>query len=437
MFHHAKLFRSFIFASTLALASSLVAQDAKIGFIEWRPSELPTLINGLIPHFPVNTFEHVTLTNNIGDHGLDAVLNEMESYVVDMKSRGINKIMIGASSAETGPFIEGAGGTLAGIHSDLRHPDVIFSADRQGTASVDNALNWYRPGIDFVTGNELGAPVLLPDVFGVTPKPQFILASDFSPAVDQTNTPFTARAVAAGYEVVNVDLGWNETTTTFDNFAPLGTAIVAAPANSRVGLSASAAPSADDSLQYARWVRLSELGTADPNVFDPANGNVEYVGMNYNPFFGDFDNPGSIAVDVEFGVSFASPLLSDPSGVNPILVELGYPENEQDAYSYENATYGGSGIVTAAAFAWLATDGKSNLDSRHLIDENRQLVEYYIQDVFQPAGATWDEPVFSEVRVNPRWTARAVPEPSSLALCGLAALTLLGLRCRNAATLSA
>jgi hypothetical protein len=110
------------------------------------------------------------------------------------------------------------------------------------------------------------------------------------------------------------------------------------------------------------------------------------------------------------------------------LVELGYPENEQDAYSYENATYGGSGIVTAAAFAWLATDGKSNLDSRHLIDENRQLVEYYVQYVVQPAGATWDEPVFSEVRVNPRWTARAVPEPSSSTLFGLAVLAMLGLR---------
>lgn len=430
MFHSLKRIRFIIFTSALTLASNAFAQDAKVGFIQWRPSELPTLINGLLPHFPVDTFEHVTLANNIGDHGLDAVLNEMESHVNDMKSRGINRILVATSSAETGPFIEGAGGSLGGIHSDVRHPDVIFSGDRQGTASVDNAQNWYRAGIDFVTANVLGNPVLLPDVTGVVPQPQLILATDNSPAVDQTNIPFTARADMAGYEVVNIDLGWNEATSSFENFSPLGTAITSAPPNSKVGLSASAAPSADDSIPFARWVSLTNQGLADPNVFDPTNSNVEYVGLNYNPFRGDFDDPGSITVDVQYGPAPAPALFSDPSGVNPILQELGFPNDQLGAFTYDNETYDGSGAVVASAFAWLATDGASNLDSRHLIDENRQLVEYYIQDVSQPAGATWDEPLFQNLRVNPRWT-EAVPEPSSSTLCGLAALALLGMRRRN------
>ena len=345
---------------------------------------------------------------------LDAVVNEMEAAVNDMKSRGINRILIGASSAETGPFIEGSAGTLGGVHSDTRHPNVIFSADRQGTTSVDNAQNWYRAGIDFVTDKKLGAPVLLPDVNGVTPQPQFILATDNSPGVDQTNVPFVAQARAAGYEVVNVDLGWNETAVTFDNFSALGTAIAAATANSKVGLSASAAPGPADE-PFARWVALTQLGLADANVFDPENTNVEYLGMNYGHFLGDFDNPGTLPVDLQYGVVPSSPLIDVPDEVNDVLVELGFPSDSSEVRPYDSREYDGSGVVAAVAFAWLATDGESNLDPRHLIDENRQLVEYYVEDLVFPAGNTWDEPVLANLRINPRWT-QIVPEPSSLAI---------------------
>ena len=409
------------------------AQNANVGYIQWRDSNIPNMLEALTTHFPVATFEHVTLQNNIGDHGLDAVVNEMEATVNDMKSRGIDRILVGASSAETGPFIEGSAGTLGDVHSDLRHPDVIFSADRQGTTSVDNAQNWYRAGIDFVTDKELGAPILLPDVTGITPQPQFILATDNSPGVDQANVPFTAQATAAGYDVINVDLGWNEATDTYDSFAALGPVIAAATPNSKVGLSASAAPSSTGQ-PFARWVELTELGLADSSVFESSNGNVEYLGMNYAPFRGDFDDPGSIPVDVKYGVVPASELISDPNGVNDILLELGYPDDPVDARIFDDVEYEGSGVVSAAAFAWLVTDGESNLDARHLIDDNRQLVTYYVEDFSFPAGNTWDEPVTENLRVNPRWTA-IVPEPTSLTLGALAAVGLLGFRRRLAGAL--
>ena len=419
---------SFVFANSIAFA-----QDAKIGYIEYRPSAVPALLDSLTTYFPVNTFEKVTLSNTIGANGLDAVVNEMEAAVNDMTSRGIDRIMIGASSAETGPFIEGNAGSLGGLHSDVRHPNVVFAADRQGTVSVDNAQNWYRPGIDFVTDKVLGGPVLLPEVVaGTLPKPQFILATDNSPGVDQSNTPFTARAMEAGYEVVNVDLGWNETASTFDSFSALGSAIASAPADSKVGISLSAASSADDSQPYVRWVQMSSLGLADPNVFDPTNENVTYLGLNYAPFLGDFDDPGSITVDINYGPGPAISLFADPAGVNPILVELGYPNERFAAGAYEDETYNGSGIVSAASFAWLATDFKTSLDPRHLMDADGQLVEYYIDDAFIPAGATWDEPQTANLRVNPRWTQLSVPEPTSSALAGIAAIGLLALRCRRA-----
>jgi len=411
-----------------ASVNAVHAQDGRVGFIQFQESNLPDLLDSLTQHFPVATLEKVTLQNNIGDNGLDSVVDEMEAAVNSMKAQGIDRILIAATSAETGPFIEGSAGSLGGIHSDARHPGVIFSADRQGTTSVDNAQNWYRAGIDFVTDKVLGAPVLLPDVSGVVPQPQFILATDNSPGVDQANIPFTARAMEAGYEVVNVDLGWNEATATFDAFAGLGPAIAAAPPNSKVGLSASAAPAGDQ--QLARWVALTEQGLADADVFDPANANVDYLGMNYQPFRGDFADPGSIPVDVLGGVVPLSALVGDPRGVNQILLDLGFPNDVNDTFAYDQEVYDGSGVPVAAAFAWLATDGESNLDPRHLIDENRQLVEYYIEDFILPAGNDFNNPSFSNLRVNPRWTAR-IPEPSSIILCGMALVVLLGLRWRS------
>jgi hypothetical protein len=387
-----------------AFVGPVQAQDAKIGYIDWRPSKIPEFLDGVASYFPVDTFEKVTLSNNIADHGLDAVVDEMDAIVNDMKSRGIDRIMIAASSADTGPFIEGSAGSLGGVHSDIRHPNVIFAAGLQGTASVDNGQNWYRAGQDFVTDKVLGAPILLPEVRGVSPRPQFILATDNSPGVDQANTPFTARAVAAGYEVVTVDLGWNETTNTFDSFSSLGPAIASATPGSKVGLSFSAAPSNDDTQPCVRWVSMSQQGLADPNVFDPANGNVQYVGLNYAPFFGDFDNPGSVPVDVNYGVGPTSVLFDDPAGVNEILVALGYPNDSKAAFSYDDRQFGGIGRVDAASFAWLATGGERNLDQRHLLDDNRQLVEFYVNDLVQPAGATWDEGQFENPRENPRWT---------------------------------
>lgn len=405
---------------TLVLAASNLvnAQTTKIGYIEWRESKLPDILDSLTTRFPVAAFEKTTLSNNIADHGLDAVVDEMDTIVLDMQSRGIDRIMIAASSAETGPFIEGSAGSLGGVHSDVRHPNVIFAADRQGTSSVDNAQNWYRAGIDFVTDKVLGAPVLLPDVTGISPQPQFILATDNSPAVDQANIPFSNQATAAGYEVVSIDMGWNEATNTFDSFSALGPALTAAPPNSKVGLSFSAAPSNDDTQPFVRWVEMTKEGLADPNVFDPANDNVDYLSLNYGHFLGDFDDPGSIPVDLQIGVGAAPALISDPTGVNPFLVEQGYPNDPIAARAYDDETYGGSGIVSVATFAWLATEGAGSLDPRHRIDENRQLVEYYVEDVSFPAGATWDEPLLENLRVNPRWSQ--VPEPSSnlLALAG-------------------
>ena len=424
MTHVIKQILSCITLLVISFTSLANAQDAKVGYIHFDVFEnVPPLLESLTEYFPVDTFEHVQLTKSRADDGLDAVVDEMESIVNDMKSRGINRILVGASSAETGPFIEGNAGSLANIHSDLRHPEVIFSADRQGTTSVDNAKNWYRAGIDFTTDKVLGAPVLLPDVTGVTPTPQFILATDNSPAVDQANIPFTAHALEAGYEVINVDLGWNEATETYDTISGLGAIIADAPNNSKVGLSVSG--------DLTRWIKLTESGLADPNIFDPGNTNVDYLGLNYQPFLGDFDDPGSLPVDVLYGVSPATPLVFDPDGANDILLKLGFPDNPEEAFSYDQEKYFGSGIVDVAAFAWLATDGASNLDSRHLIDENRQLVEPFVFDSLIPAGSTWDE--FSDInlRPNPRWLEQAgVPEPTSSTLLGIAVFTTCGF-CRR------
>jgi hypothetical protein len=377
----------------------------KVGFIQNLDFNVSELLDGLTKFFPVREFESVVLDNTVDDDGLDAVVDEMEAIVNDMKSRGIDRILIATFSTSTGPFIEGTAGSLGGVHSDIRHPEVIFAADRQGTTSVDNALNWHRPGIDFKTFNEIGPLSLLPDVAGVSPQPQFILATDFSGAVDGQNAAFLGQAVAAGYDVVPIDLDWNPGTVQFDNFDALSDAVSAAAPQSKVGMSFSAESLAGHP-PLTRWVEMTVRGLADLNIFDPTDTNVAYVSLNWVPFLGDFEDPGTIPVDVLFGAGGVSELVVDPKGVNKFLVKLGFPDDAAAAYDYDSVNYDGGGLPLSAAFAWLATCGKRNLDSRYTIDENRQHVNVYINDLIQPAGATIFEQVEENLRINPRWQER-------------------------------
>ncbi len=370
----------------------------KVGFIQLFDSGVDELLGGLTQFFPVHEFESVLLQRT-GD-GLDAVVDEMEDIVVDMKSRGITRILVLTSSVETTPFIEGTAGSLGGLHSDERHPGVIFSATTQGTAAVDAARNWYRAGIDFKTFLLLSPLALLPDVADVAPRPQFILATDFSRAVDGQNTAFRERAEAAGYEIVAIDLGWNEDEQAFDHIELLGDAVEAAPPGSKIGMSVSASPG------LTRMSALTLQGLDDSRIFDPDNSNVTYLSLNWVPFHGDFANPGSVPVDVFVGVEAQTEVMFDPAGVNRYLIQLGFPDEKDGglaAFEYDETTYGAFGRVCAKAFAWLATCGARNLDVRYTIDENRQHVTAYVADVSLPAGKTLFDAVSENLRPNPRW----------------------------------
>ena len=125
--------------------------------------------------------------------------------------------------------------------------------------------------------------------------------------------------------------------------------------------------------------------------------------MNFVPFLGDFDNPGTIPVDINFGVSPQPAVFADPKGVNHYLVQLGYPDSGPEAAGYDEENYGGVGRMTAMSFAWFATCGQRNLDSRYTIDEARQKVDEYIADDILPAGFTIFDFFLENLRVNPRW----------------------------------
>lgn len=400
-------YRSFLFVSalsTLLLLSvqSLNAQDAKVGFIRSAESHAAapstvTLIDNLTEFFPVDTLEHVTLQNTLPD--IDAVVDELEAAVNDMKSRGFDKIMIEAFSTHTAPFIEGSAGSLGGIHSDERHPEVTFSAVAQGTSSVDNAQNWYRAGTDQKSSSIMSAPILLPDVAGLDPKPQFILASDFSAAIGPNNATFLTHAETAGYEVVSLNLEWDQETSQFDNIAGLSSAIGNAPPDSRVGVSMSSANIFVPGVGFQTLhQRFTEQALEDENIFDAGNTNVDFLSISWRP-------TDSLPVDLSFGVSSKTELLVDPDGVNEILVELGFPSDEATATTFNSILYKDFGVMAAMAFAWLATDGEENLDPRYRIDENRQHVHYYLREELRPAGSAAGDFVLANQIINPRWEA--------------------------------
>lgn len=337
------------------------------------------------------------MTTAIAD-GIDAVVAEIESVVTDMKSRGISQIIVDTTSPEIEPFIEGTAGGLGGVHSDIRHPDVTFSAVLQGTSAVDSAINWYRLGSDFQTPGIVNPGVLLPPT--TSPGATFILATDGSVALSDATDTYVDAAAAAGYTTVLVDLGWNGTTSHFDNMAALDTALSSASPGSRVGLSVSAQDG------FVRWDALTRQGIDSPSVFDSSNANVGYFGINYIPVdLGDPLLAAAIPVDLNYGVESVSELVADPAGVNPLLVALGYPADQSGALAYDGATYGGSGIASAQAFAWFATCGQQNLDARYKVDADGRKVDYYVRDRFQPAGTTFFDLERSNLRTNPRWIA--------------------------------
>ncbi len=367
----------------------------KVGVIQQFDFNLESLVENMTKYFPVDTLQVHTLESNSAIDGIDAVVDEMEAEVNDMKSKGIRHILIAGSSVNTSPFIEGSAGSLGGVHSDVRHPNVIFSGDRQGTFSIDNAQNWYRAGVDFVTPQQLGPELLLPDVSGISPQPQFILATDYSPAVDPWLIPYRNHAIAAGYEVLEVDLQWNDALQTFENIAGLGDLVALATPQSSVGIAITGAEEF--------FTDFTTQALADPDIYDPANTNVSYIGINYVVVVESFQNPGTIPVDISYGVVSGPEIVVDPKGVNHFLLKLGYPDDAAEAFNHDDVTYVQDGIIVAQAFAWLATCGRRNLDPRYTMDGDGQYVAAYIQENVQLAGTILYESVLSDPVVNPRW----------------------------------
>jgi len=405
--------KSAILNSILAVCLSMFAMSAfaenesngcppqKIGHIHVGSSSAQNvvdLLDGISKWFPVDLpatglYDHRARVNNIGEDGIDAVVDELEDIVNDMKSLGIKKIMMQLGSPETAPFIEGSAGSLGGVHSDIRHPDVTFAANRQGTSSVDNAQNWYRTGIDFKTTGILTIPVVLPDVTGIIPQPQFIVGTDESLAVEQFVDNYVNGATTAGYAVIVINMGW--TGTGFNNLNALGAAIDAAPLESRVGLAVTFGGG------FERLVALTIEGNAHPKIFDPLNFDVTYLNISWVPFGGS----GVIPVDLIYGIVAQNELTNDPDGVNKYLLRLGFPDDADDAQVHNVDVYGSNGISMAPAMPWFASCERKNLDKRYKLDENRQKVHYFITDRFLPAKKEFFETVQTDQRVNPRWLA--------------------------------
>lgn len=355
--------------------------------------------------FPVKQFKSYVLTVNRDTNGINAVVNEMEAKVNEYKACGIDHIIIDSTSSDAEPFIEGSAGSLGGVHSDIRHPNVTFYPVAQGTTAVDNASRWVRYA-DFRSTTKVSAESLLP-----TPGAgkQFILATDYSAAILSTNEDVVEVATANGYTIVEIDLMWNNGTYQFDNIAGLDAALLAAPAGSVCGLSISAS---SESTFFERYLDMTVKGTASPNIFNPGNPNVTYFGMNFIPF-GLGTGIGSLAVDLEYGLSSSSgdTGIKNSSNeviqpVNPYLVCIGYPEDIDEARQYNVNVWQDAGSGFAQIFSKISDCKGDGIDAKtyHSTDLASG-VAYFAQTATQPANQDYFSLEYGEVIVNPAWKA--------------------------------
>ena len=92
---------------------------------------------------------------------LNALINQVEALVLQLKKQGYDKIVLPDRSTFLGPFILGTGGSLT-QPINVRHPNVVFGTVCPGTSAVDEAPNVFRfcdTKVDFLgnLGSMVGA----------------------------------------------------------------------------------------------------------------------------------------------------------------------------------------------------------------------------------------------------------------------------------------
>jgi hypothetical protein len=309
-----------------------------------------------------------------GTAALNALINQVEALVLQLKKQGYDKIVLPDRSTFLGPFILGTGGSLT-QPINVRHPNVVFGTVCPGTSAVDEAPNVFRfcdTKVDSLgnLGSLVGAGGKILVLFQT---------DDIVSEIVRDKVQSRAAELSVDYSEQGIAFNFNGANYSAADLAAAASQIAALPPGSVVVH----VVNGESTHQFA----YTRDALAQGQIF------VSTV----THFAGNFFPTAPIPVDLQLGaVPVSKPSLE--------LEKLGFPITTAEFLADPRVG------LYIEVYGWMANLGEFvGVDDHHLqFDQFGTRIAYEVEDQYLPANMTADT-VTTNQRTNPRWLSERFP----------------------------